>query len=202
MRAGKIFGVIGSPRHNHNTGLLVQRVLDGAAEAGMSSQSFYVHDYRVGLCDACDACKQLGRCIKEDDMQIAYRALNESKALVIGTPIYFDHVSAQLKLFLDRLYPYCGPNMEKLFPAGVKAALVFTYGDADPHLYDGVAGWLRERLAFYYDIETVATLAAADTGNRPVAERRDLLLQAYKAGRQLAERVEASSLSRQDRSRG
>jgi multimeric flavodoxin WrbA len=45
-------------------------------------------------------------------MQQLYRAINISKGLVLGTPIYFDHVSAQTKLFLDRLYAYLGPNLE------------------------------------------------------------------------------------------
>jgi len=185
MRLGKTFGVVGSPRHNQNTGLLVQRVLDGAAGAGMNTQTFYVHDYRIEGCDACDACKQLGRCIKEDDMQIAYRAIGESKALVIGTPIYFDHISAQTKLFLDRLYLYGEPNLG-LFPKNMKAVLAFTWADSNPRLYDPVVEWLKERLAFYFNVETVATLTAADTGNAPVERRQDLLQQAYDAGRQLA----------------
>ncbi len=151
MRLGKTFGVVGSPRHNQNTGLLVQRVLDGAAGAGMDTQLFYVHDYRIEGCDACDACKQLGRCIKEDDMQIAYRAIGESKALVIGTPIYFDHISAQTKLFLDRLYLYGEPNLG-LFPKNLKAVLAFTWADSNPRLVrpgrrvaEGAPGVLLQR---------------------------------------------------------
>jgi len=31
-----------------------------------------------------------------------YDVVDETRAIVVGTPIYFDHVSAQLKAFMDR----------------------------------------------------------------------------------------------------
>ena len=84
-----------------------------------------------------------------------YDVVDEMRAIVVGTPIYFDHVSAQLKTFMDRLYPYIGANMERYFPKGVKAGIVITYGASGEHAYDGVIDWIKGRLKGYYGIETV-----------------------------------------------
>ncbi|MFC1526672.1 hypothetical protein ACFL6X_07680 [Candidatus Latescibacterota bacterium] len=69
----------------------------------------------------------------------------------------------------------------------VEAVLSGAWGEDNDHTYDGVMDWLKERLSFYFDIETVAILTAADTANRPVWDRQDLLEQARSAGRELAE---------------
>ncbi|MFH1570711.1 MAG: flavodoxin family protein [Gemmatimonadota bacterium] len=182
----RVLGLVGSPRRGLNTATLVERVLAGAAGAGAATELVYLHERNLEPCEACNACKDTGRCVREDGMRELYPALDSSRGLVIGTPIYFDHVSAQTKLFLDRLYPYVGPDMEHLYPRGVKAVLVGTWGDEGATTYDGVMSWLRKRLAFYFDIETLAVLTAAATSNAPVWDRPDLLERAVAAGRSLA----------------
>jgi len=178
----QVLGLVGSPRLGFNTATLVERVLQGAADAGMATRLVYLNELNLEPCDACNGCKDTGQCVKEDGMRGIRDELEASGALVLGTPIYFDHVSAQTKLFIDRLYPYLGPDMEHRFPPGVKAVLAAAWEAEGPEAYDEVVKWVRDRLSFYFDIETVGVLTAADTGNQPVWGREDLLREARDLG--------------------
>ena len=183
----KVIGVVGSPRRGKNTGTLVQKVWEGAKSKGIQTALFYLDDYHINPCKACNACKEGGECVQADDMQTLYSALSETKALVLGTPIYFDHVTAQTKLFLDRLYPYIGPKLEHRFPKGVKSVLVCTWEARNPDAYDNVITWLQRRLSGYFDIETIEVIKASDTETTPVSEKEELLRDAFDVGVRLAE---------------
>lgn len=181
-----VIGIVGSPRRGRNTATLVQKVLEGAASKGLPTELFYISDYHINPCDACDACMPTGPCAQKDDMHVFYSAFNRARVLVWGTPIYFDHVSAQTKLVLDRMYLYTGPDPGQRFPAEVKGVLVATWEARDPTAYDSVIAWFRERLSHYFGIETVAVLKAADTNRKPVRQRPELLAEAFRVGTELA----------------
>jgi len=55
-------------------------------------------DYRISPCQACDACQI------DDDMVRIYEDLSDCDALIVGTPVYYRNVSAQLKAVFDRTY--------------------------------------------------------------------------------------------------
>ena len=99
----QVIGIVASPRHGRNTATLVQQVLDGAQSQGAETALLYLEDYEINPCRACDACKETGECIQDDDMAVFYEALERAKGKVVGTPIYFDHIIAQAKAFIDRL---------------------------------------------------------------------------------------------------
>jgi len=182
----RVIGIVGSPRRGKNTATLVQKVLEGARSAGLETELLYISDYRINPCDACNACIRTGQCAQDDDMHLFHAALRRARALVLGTPIYFDHVSAQIKALLDRLYPYTGPNPAFRFPQGVKAVLVATWEDSNPTAYDDVIDWLEGRLSHYFGVETVGILKGSGTGNTPVSRREALLQEAFDAGARLA----------------
>lgn len=182
-----ITGIIGSPRPKRNTAVLVGQVLAGAAERGAHTASYTISQMQIAPCNGCEACKHTAQCVIKDDMHTLYAALNQSQGLVLGTPIYFDHVSAQTKTFLDRLYAYLGPQLEHYYPPGVAAVLAVCYGDGDPALYEEVVAWLRERLSFYYGIHTLAVVKLHDADARPAARRPEALAQAFAAGQQLVD---------------
>ena len=168
---------------------MVDRVLDGARSRSVETQLVRLADHQIGACRACMACKPNGVCAQRDGMVGLYGALSRARAFVLGTPIYFDHISGQTKVFLDRLYPYLGPNMEKRFPEGVMAVLVLTWEAADPHAYDEVGEWLEGRLAHYYGVKTLKVLTASDTEREPVDASEGRLAEAFEAGVGLAEAI-------------
>jgi multimeric flavodoxin WrbA len=53
-------------------------------------------------CQSCGEAPTEGYCLFEDDLTPVYNKLVECDCLLIGSPIYFDSVSAQTKMFIDR----------------------------------------------------------------------------------------------------
>jgi hypothetical protein len=74
----------------------------GAEQAGATTTHFRCADMIVKPCQACGPDATSGYCIYHDDMDPLFAALERAHAVVVGSPIYFDAVSAQLKLVMDR----------------------------------------------------------------------------------------------------
>jgi len=187
-----IIAINGSPRPERNTYRLMHEVISAAEHAGANCELFQLGKLNVAPCDGCAACVPTAKCIVKDDMTRIYEAIDSSappKGLILGTPIYFDHVSAQFKAFLDRLYSYTYSDLgQKMFPKGFKAVLVATYDDSPPDRYDYVLDWLAERLKFYHEIETIAKLAQPKATGRPLEKLPELIEKARAAGAKLARR--------------
>lgn len=105
----KVCGIVGSPRKNGNVDLLVSQVLGGARSQGAAIQKLYLNDLRIKPCQSCGVDPSPQYCLFDDDMKLIYAALESCDAIVLGSPVYFDTVSAQTKLAIDRctcLMPY------------------------------------------------------------------------------------------------
>ena len=105
----KVCGIIGSPCKNANVELLVSQVLEGAASKGSDTGKIYLNNLKIKPCQSCGVDPNPKHCLFEDDMERIYYALKNSDAIVLGSPVYFDTVSAQVKLMIDRsncLMPY------------------------------------------------------------------------------------------------
>jgi len=125
-----VLGISGSPRKGGNTDVLVQEVLKGAKKAGARTQFVNVAGLKISPCVACYHCaKHNGKCAIKDDMQRLYAMLKRSDVWVFGTPVYWFHVSAQLKAPMDRMFAFIFDKSEPM--KGKRAAVVTTSGDAD-----------------------------------------------------------------------
>jgi multimeric flavodoxin WrbA len=105
----KISGIVGSPKKNGNVDLLVSQVLKGASSQGAKTFKIYLNDLHVKPCQSCGVDPYPKYCLFDDDMKPIYDALESSNVIVLGSPVYFDTVSAQVKLMIDRcncLMPY------------------------------------------------------------------------------------------------
>jgi multimeric flavodoxin WrbA len=104
LHAAKVRVVLihGSPRPRGNTDILLERLAEGAKDAGAEVEHLYVRKLRVSPCVGCGKCEEGGRCVLDDPMQGIYPLLEQAHRLVIGTPVYFYGVTAQLKALIDR----------------------------------------------------------------------------------------------------
>jgi multimeric flavodoxin WrbA len=105
----KVCGIIGSPCKGGNVDLLVSQVLRGAASQGAKTLTIYLDSLKIKPCQSCGVDPGRKHCLFNDDMEHVYDALETSDAIVLGSPVYFDTVSAQVKLMIDRsncLMPY------------------------------------------------------------------------------------------------
>jgi len=96
--------VSGSPRKNSNTDYLLNML-----NSVTSGTTVKLSDYRIEPCRACRDCRGKGTCAIEDDMrELIVPKLLKSDVIILGTPVYFNNVSSQMKLFMDRTYCLIG----------------------------------------------------------------------------------------------
>lgn len=100
----KVLGIVGSPRKNGNTEILMKEVLKAAQDAGFETEMFLMSEHQVTPCDACGSCFKVGACVVQDDMQELYAMMESADAIVFSSPVYFGTVSAQLKAVMDRTF--------------------------------------------------------------------------------------------------
>lgn len=105
----KVCGFVGSPRKNGNVDLLVSQVLKGASSRGAETHKIYLNDLHIKPCQSCGVDAAPKYCLFNDDMGEVYTMLKSCDGIVLGSPVYFDTVTAQTKLMIDRcncLMPY------------------------------------------------------------------------------------------------
>jgi len=183
----KILGINGSGRTGGNTAVLVKAVLSGAAEAGATTRMIELGPLTIAGCDACQACKTTHRCVINDDMAGIYQHLSATDVLMLSSPVYLDHITAQLMAVIQRLYCYIGPALENYYPRpGAKAVLGITYGAGDSTAYDYVLDWTAARLKGYFDIETLGTFKIPSTSHSPIlGDDHPEIRRAYEFGKTL-----------------
>ncbi|MEM2146908.1 MAG: flavodoxin family protein [Candidatus Jordarchaeaceae archaeon] len=116
----KVTALVGSPRKGGNTDLLIDKILEGAKNAGASTRKIYLYDQMILPCADCRKCLKDLKCRENDDMQKIYQEIDDSDVIIFGTPIYWYTMSAVMKLLVDRLRPYTANNKLR----GKRAALV------------------------------------------------------------------------------
>jgi multimeric flavodoxin WrbA len=128
----KITGISGSPRNDGSTIELINTVLSEAEKNGHETQTFILNDLNIKPCQSCYYCKENGVCKYKDDYVDIIKALDESDVFVVGSPIYFSEVTAQLKTFIDRFYSVV--NNQGI---SVKLVLIYVQANPDESLYKG-----------------------------------------------------------------
>ena len=106
----KALYISGSPRKTSNTDYLLKAML-----AITGGQFVKLTNYRIEPCKSCWACQKLGSCTIDDDMNnVLMPMLFDIDAIVLGSPVYFNNVSAQLKAFMDRTWCIRGKLKNKI----------------------------------------------------------------------------------------
>jgi multimeric flavodoxin WrbA len=100
----KILGINGSPRgEKSQTRRLVMVVLEGARKTGADVTFIDICSLDINYCTACGVCYAKGECINDDAFTILNEKMLEADGIVLGSPVYINTVTAQLKTLLDRM---------------------------------------------------------------------------------------------------
>ena len=106
-----------------NTDTLVQKILDGCQKAGASVSKVYLNDLDIRPCQSCKVQDGTG-CIHQDGMKEIFEIFEKADGLVLGTPVYYNTVSGQMKLMMDRSYclarPIILPSGKRTYESAVK----------------------------------------------------------------------------------
>jgi len=119
----QVVGIVASPRKKMNTDTIVQWILNGCQESGVTVTKIYLNDLEIQPCQVCRVQDGSG-CIYQDGMKQIYEVLEKADGLVLGTPVYYNTVSSQMKLMIDRCYclasPVKLPSGKVLYESAVK----------------------------------------------------------------------------------
>lgn len=103
----KIIGISGSPRAGGNTDTLLKALLAGAALEGAETEAVHLRDYAIHPCTGCERCRKDLTCTRfYDGMHLLYPKIEEANGIILGSPTYNYNITAEMKAFIDRLYPY------------------------------------------------------------------------------------------------
>jgi multimeric flavodoxin WrbA len=97
-----VLGIMGSPRRQSNTEILLDKALEGAREAGAEVEKVLVSKLKISPCLEIYACRKDGNCAIKDDMQVLYKKLLEADHVIFASPMFFYSVTSQAKAVIDR----------------------------------------------------------------------------------------------------
>jgi len=98
----RVLGIMGSPRRQSNTEILLDKALEGAREAGAEVEKVLVSKLKISPCLEIYACRKDGNCAIKDDMQSLYKKLLEADHIIFASPMFFYGVTSQAKAVIDR----------------------------------------------------------------------------------------------------
>ena len=138
----KVACILGSPRKNGSTATVAAKFVETAQSLGAQTQTFVLNELNFKGCQSCMACKTgSDKCVVKDDLADVLDAAREADVLVMASPIYFAHVTGQMKCFIDRTYSFFVPDFftaekpTRLAP-GKKCILILAQADPEAGHFD------------------------------------------------------------------
>lgn len=134
----KVIAFNGSPHRDGTTRRGIGAIAEELEKAGVSCEIVHVGNSGVRPCAGCGTCRELKRCVFDDDMVNPSREkVNGADGIILGSPVYYGGIAGGFKCFLDRLF-FAGVNL-KFKPAIAVAALrrsggVFTFQQLNNYL--------------------------------------------------------------------
>lgn len=183
----KVLIVAASPRPRSNSAFLADEAARGAEEAGAEVKVVRLSGLAIGPCLACDGCRKAGAkgCVRKDGLTALHPEVLAADALLIATPVYWFTMSAQAKMFMDRLYAFGARGYRGL--NGKRVGLILTYADATPRSSGALNALKSFEDAFaYVDAPIVGTVFGSAGEAGAIKMNKAVLKKAYALGRALA----------------
>lgn len=186
-----ILGIMGSPRRQSNTEILLDAALAGAKEMGAEVEKVVVSELKVSPCREIYACLKDGDCAIKDDMQWLYEKLLQADHVVFASPIFFYGLTAQAKAIVDR----CQALWVRRHVLGMRredsrmrrGVFISVGGTQGSKLFDGAV------LTVKYFFDAIGLRYAGDLlirgidGKAEIKEHPTALRDAFRLGQQLVE---------------
>jgi multimeric flavodoxin WrbA len=101
----KITAFVGSARKKHTYNAVVQFLSNLQAMGEIEYEVVRLSEYQLEVCRGCKLCFEKGEeyCPLKDDRDVLIEKMMASDGVVFASPNYSFHVSALMKVFLDRL---------------------------------------------------------------------------------------------------
>ena len=162
----KVLAIVGSPGGKRsNTLEFANSFLDMVEEQGVTLRREFIvlSNVEVRPCKGCWSCTLEKPCpLRSDDLESIKEKMIDCDMLILGSPVYTNQVTAQMKAFFDRLFTWC-----HVFPLIGKYALSVVTTGNDGHEETG--SFLEKMLGTYgaSSFGTVAATGAYSSGFHP-----------------------------------
>jgi multimeric flavodoxin WrbA len=201
----RVLVISGSPVRESSVEILLNEVVAGMREQLREIEDLHadfvqLNELKYIPCQACGKAPTPAFCFFDDDMTSLYPKVANCDALVIGTPVYFDGVSGQAKMFIDRcncFRPYDFNSIEpehdfiKLLKQKRPGGMVIVGGDEA-----GIEGARRTIAGFFKWVEVtnegvVKHSSTDDRRSGTAADDPAALGSARELGKRIAARIGA-----------
>jgi len=104
----KLTILLGSPRKHSNSSFLAKKMGELLHKKGVEVEAFLLHEMDIKMCIGCEGCQgeESTGCILHDQMQEIYSSLQSADAILLAFPIYYCSINAQMKVVIERCYPF------------------------------------------------------------------------------------------------
>lgn len=116
----------GSPRKGGNTEQAILTVFRELQSKGIATELIQIGGSGIRSCTACYQCftrKDKQCAVKNDELNSYVAKMIEADAIIIGSPVYFSNVTADVKAFIDRA-GMVGRANDNLWKRKIGAAVV------------------------------------------------------------------------------
>lgn len=130
----------GSPRVGGNTEIMLKKVLEPLAEAGIETELIQIGGQEIRGCRACYACAKTknSRCVNDGDQLNAWlEKMLSAQAIILGSPTYFADMTSELKALIDRAGFVARAN-DNLFARKIGAGVVVARRGGATHVLDSI----------------------------------------------------------------
>ena len=187
--AVKVVALNGSPRKGGNTDVLIDEFFRGAVEAGAQCERVYLADLDIHpAAELSDVQAERVDVHADDDHRMVLDKVIAADVVVLGTPVYWQGVTAQMKCFVDRFschytQPWFNEGMQ-----GKGWAVLVPFGASDL----SEAEWVTKPIRFWvshFRGEYIGEVAVAVFGKGAVREKAEVLEAARELGRQSVQQM-------------
>ncbi len=111
----KILLISGSPIADGSTEILLRHIgksisADVRSDNAAEVEFVRLNDLKFIPCQSCARSPEPEVCFYEDELWPVYKSLIAADIVVLGSPVFFDSVSAQTKMFIDRCSCFRPPD--------------------------------------------------------------------------------------------
>jgi multimeric flavodoxin WrbA len=194
-----ILTLIASPVSGSNCEIILEHIAEGiihSATVPVDNEIVRLNDYMYLPCQSCGKSPEPDFCLFQDEIYPVYDSFINCDIVLFGSPVYFDTVSAQAKLFIDRcncLRPYDFENegehdFKKILKKKRLGAMVLIGGSRQDF------ECARKVIAGFYkwtEIENygLITYSAETMKAGEVIDKADKLNEAFTLGQQIASKL-------------
>ena len=101
----KVVGINSSPRKDGNTAIIIKAVFAELEKEGIETELIQFAGQPIQGCTGCGVCSETqdNKCSIDDDAFNGYmQKMIDADGIILGSPVYFTDVTAEMKALIDR----------------------------------------------------------------------------------------------------